>query len=838
MKLTITPNQGAPLTLISDNTDLGYRLLPETEWGNTVWDTVYSGQRGTQGARPAGATPQNRPLVLALRVYGTSKDNLHDRLSALYAAADDLRRYAGRITVQGGQQTYRQHFDVLGGSAKATAWGKRAESNLIVPVLFEAACGPYLLGDPYDISDEFTSDTLAAGDYSYDAGAANDWSVTGGQLAPLTGTTAINAERRITHTVRGLPVLGGQGTVQALVGSTVTGYKAGATGRRSAANTYLDVYVDDDGTNSRLRIDKVIAGARTNLASQNLAARITAAGTFWVRRRVERNTVIAEHFTSRPTPMGAPTTTTSVVLTAAEQAALPAGHGGISWIPQHASARIDAYTDEPFTRRNVALPDTVELEATIPGDAPALCDITVTPSGGAAAPVWAQLAFLERPQPCNRVWNGDFEISGVAGWTAAAIAGLTSAATSITASTAQAKYGTGSAIIVTPATSSAGVAFAIYGKFRKGVTYTMSFWQMAPASTTATAFGLGVNGDASIVAAGALSATWTKYTTTWTPAADSDIAYAFVRISAATATTFHIDGVEVHEGAVTPSIGRHAEGAGAAPPFGILDAEACDTGDLTGWAITADAGSRLGNRLYDAAVSGAETYTAGWWIDPALLIPDDFTMGEIDIDVMAVAVVHASNVSPKLTLSARPEWGTAFGSERFTGEWGTVGKLLTKPSAGSARRPVRLGTLTLPVDRSRPARWKLWLAGSTAAGSGGDFGLDYLWLAPVRGRAAQITGKANDGTYPRFVQSTAETSKVITSDLRGATSKPPNPLVPDHGLGQALLELPAPDVDLLIKLSSLVPDDPTSDATSEQLVHDATVHAAITPRWHLFRGTA
>jgi hypothetical protein len=38
-----------------------------------------------------------------------------------------------------------------------------------------------------------------------------------------------------------------------------------------------------------------------------------------------------------------------------------------------------------------------------------------------------------------------------------------------------------------------------------------------------------------------------------------------------------------------------------------------------------------------------------------------------------------------------------------------------------------------------------------------------------------------------------------------------------------------------VKLSSLVPDDPTSDATSEQLAHTATVHVAVTPRWQLLR---
>ena len=100
MIVTITPTGAPALTVINANIDTGYRLLPETDWGNAVWDTVYSGQRGTQGARAAGSTPQNRPLLLALRVDGSSKDALNDRVSALMAAGDDLRRFGGRVTTQ------------------------------------------------------------------------------------------------------------------------------------------------------------------------------------------------------------------------------------------------------------------------------------------------------------------------------------------------------------------------------------------------------------------------------------------------------------------------------------------------------------------------------------------------------------------------------------------------------------------------------------------------------------------------------------------------------------------------------------------------------------------
>ncbi len=840
MLLQIAPTIGDALTVIDETNSTPWRLMPATDWGNSIWDTVFTGPRGTQGARLAGATPQNRPVVLALRTYGTSKDDLNDNISTLSEVSSRLRRFGGRITIRLGGQSYRQHFDVQAGSAKVTEWGKRAETNFIAGTLFEAIAAPFLIGDPYDVTDDFTTDTITAGDWTRDAGAAGDYAITGGQVTP--NAANLSTERRLTHTVRGHDVLGDQATTQAVVGATLNGFKAGNALRRQPADatTYLDVYVDDDGTNSRLRIDKVIAGSRGNLASVNLAARITTGQTIWVRARTEGNVVYAEHFTSRPTPMGSPTNSTSVTLTSAEQAALAAGYAGVVWIPKASDARLESWTREPFTRRNAQLPEYLPIEADIPGDAPALCDLLVTPSGGSSAPIWAAIGFSDRPLPANLVTNGDFE-ANVSGWQVAAVTGVqANAGTSISRDTTagRQKYGTASAQIVTPASSGAGAAFPIYRRFRRGQTYTATIYALAPSSTTQMVLKLGVNGDVATSTATALTSSLQQWTVTWTPSADREVAYLSFQTNAATATTCNIDAAVVYDGSSAPSFGRHAEGAGAPAPFDILAAAGDDPTDRTTWTVSATGSARLGAMLLDSSATGAKTYTASWWVDPGLLLPDDYTMGEIDIEVWAVMQLDAGNVSPKAVLSARPEQGTAFGAERFTGEYGTTGKLLTKPSSSTARRPVRLGTITLPVDAARPARWKLYLAASIAAGSTGTFGLDHLIAIPVRGRAAQITAKAGDGNYPKFVSSTAETSKRITSDLRGYVAKPGTPEVADHGLGQALLELPAPDADLLVKLSSVVPDDPTSDTSTEQLAHAATVHAALTPRWSMFRGTA
>lgn len=111
-----------------------------------------------------------------------------------------------------------------------------------------------------------------------------------------------------------------QVTVKATPGATIAGFKAGVIVIRIDADDYLEVYVDDDGTNSRLRLDVVTGGSRVNRSSTNLAARVENGTPFWVRGRIEGRVVHLEHFTSAPTPMGTPTTTANYTLTSAEAA--------------------------------------------------------------------------------------------------------------------------------------------------------------------------------------------------------------------------------------------------------------------------------------------------------------------------------------------------------------------------------------------------------------------------------------------------------------------------------------------------------------------------------------
>lgn len=656
------------LTLQNGTTSTGYEVLSDgLNTGDAVWNQTFSGMRGTQGARPAYAIPDARPLSFHTMIVGTSKDDAAQKVSTLHNAVEELRRYGGRIKFQSTSATYPVYFDVMTAQMGLQPWDFYAENKNRPIFQIAAVCAPYLRGDAMDVLDGFGSSSSTS-DYTFDTGSAGNVTITGGQLDASANLTT---ENRAVHSAVGYSYGDVQVTLKSLPGATITSYKAGVVLKRTSATDFLEVYVDDNGTNSRLRLDKVVSGSRTNLASTNLGARVSNGTAFWVRGRVEGNLVYREFFTSSAaTPMGTPDTAPSAyTLSGGEATAFGSavtGKCGWSWTPQHTDAKLDDFTVEPYTYRNATTPLTMSLYGSIPGDCPALADVTVTPSGGSAAPVWALLGWTQRVQ--------------------------------------------------------SGLATA---------------------------------------------------------------------------------------------------------PFATI---ACATGSsLSSWATS-------GNTL-TVTTSGAGTASALFSIDPSLVAQDDYTQGEIDVEVWCRVGVHSSVVSPKLIVSAQPTAGTSFGWERYTNEYGSAGKALTISSSGQQWRFNRLGTLTLLSNPTAPLVWKVKLAASWAAGSSGVFDVDYLMLVPARSRALGPTGKANDSTFPKFVASTSQTSKTIRSDLSGVVSSPPANAHPDHGLGGQLLEFPTGNVDTLVKLSSLVPDDPTSDSTSEQANHSATVHYSVTPRYRLLRAS-
>lgn len=670
---------GRPQVVVDLNDMVDYALIEDTFalQAPSKQQVMASSERRYGGSRQTGETHENAVYAWQHLVRGTTVDDVLGNVTALLAPLE--RVPAGDLFIESRldgatHATYRE-VRATGVWQLTHSWAQlNGARSMVVAVQIQVE--PLARALRMDVYDDFASDTRD--EYTYDAGIAASEQVIGGVLL---GAGTLTTERRAIHTARGYDIIDNRQAVKVTPGTTITGFKAGRVIKRISATTYLEGYVDDTGTVSRVRLDKVIAGVRTNLATTDLAARITAGRPFWLRTTILGNAVTVEHFAgpNAPGPLTAATTiagTRTQTLAGADAtqfgAGVIGGYGRV-WIPQHASASLDEEYATPHWSGTLTTPAVAQWGTPIPGDAPALCDATITHSGGSAPPIWALLGWTRRP-------------------------------------------GTGL----------------------------------------------------------------------------------------------------------------------AQAPFGILEAEAA--GNLSGWSVTANVGQARGDsELADTNAASSDVYTASWLIDPSVLVADDFAR-DVSIEVWARVVMNATVISPTLTLSVRPEDGLTFGAARYTDEWGRTGKVLTVPTSGGWRF-VRLGTLSMLVDRARPRKWLLWLDGSVGAGSSGVFGLDYLLLTPVRQRASSRSGVVDDAGYPDFLSTTSEASKTIRSDLSALIAAPGKWGHPDHGLGGQLLEFPAGDLDTVVKLSSQVPDNPDPAATSanEQLTHTAGIGLSVTPRYYAFR---
>lgn len=791
------------------------------------------------GARTIGQSHENATVAGNWRVKGSTKPEALDRANALVRTLQQFSLGAYFMWQPDGA-SYPSYAELRGpGTWDGTyQWVDFQQTNGL-DITLTWLVAPLWEWDEMDVWDDFAVNSIA--DYAFDVGGGT-LSVSAGALIASTA-----AQKVFYHSARGYSYGDVQATWRFTTGASGTACETRCIIKRLDASNYLYGGVGTDGT---ARVGKRDAGVDTDaLATSTAAGSLTANTTYWSRYRIEGNLVIAEFFQypNPPSPMATPVKQVIYALTAAEAikfGALVGGSTGGRFSAPPSDWRFEDFWVEPYDYRNRTLPEVVRLRS-IPGPEKAKVDAWITPSGGSAAPVWALLGWTPAAQPYNFVWNGDFE-DDVNGWSVALVTGVQAVAgTSITRVTtaARLKYGTAAGEVVTPASSGAGANFPIYRRFKKGQLYTAELYQSSAAGVTSMVLKLGVNGDVATSAGLALTTTPTRITVTWTPAADVEVAYVSIQTNAATATTFDVDAVQVYEGATAPTVATQSEGRGAAPPFGVLNAASCDTGDLSTWTITADANALSGFSL-QATPAASGTASATWLIDPSLLTEDDFAQGDLGVQVFARVRLDPAVVSPILTLSATPEAGTNYGAQRYSDDWGSSGHLLTLPITSASYRVYLLGVVHLRVDGVRPVRWKLKLDASWATSTSGanGFSLDRLYLVPAQRRAAGYTAKPNDTTYPRFARLTAETIKRITSDLQVYTGKPSQvisgQLSPDSpAMGGSLLEFDEGDLDVLLAMSSLVPDDPTVDATTDLSTYAAAAHFAVTPRSYHARGS-
>lgn len=200
-----------------------------------------------------------------------------------------------------------------------------------------------------DISDEFGGSTSLGTDYYFDAGAATNFTQASSRITASANLTTENRAKWISPDLvarrfDSAPYL------TAVPGSTLSGFKVGLLHRISDDGaTRLECYLKDDGTSSKLYIDKVVSGSSTNLATSSaLGTRISNGTAFGLKARLRGDTVTLDYFTSStaPTdPSASGATTLSYTLSSSESGYFGTSGDpafvGFVFTPQHASAYLD-----------------------------------------------------------------------------------------------------------------------------------------------------------------------------------------------------------------------------------------------------------------------------------------------------------------------------------------------------------------------------------------------------------------------------------------------------------------------------------------------------------------
>ncbi len=254
------------------------------------------------------------------------------------------------------------------------------------------------------VTEPFTADSLDALDGTggvcyFDAGASTDYAYDSGADNYNAGGANQSTEKRgIYITTNGNTgpdligrVIDGGQYMKFTPGASLTGYKAGAVFKRRFydATTYGEGYVYDDGANSYLCLDKVVAGVRTTMLPSGtvtggngaagsmtrvqfdaspppessgygvlLETRLTSSTPHWQRVIIQNDTIYAEHFTVAPTTQFVRPTTggggdtgayVTVTVTSTDQTNFghyASGYWGFSHIPISTGALIDDLTHQ------------------------------------------------------------------------------------------------------------------------------------------------------------------------------------------------------------------------------------------------------------------------------------------------------------------------------------------------------------------------------------------------------------------------------------------------------------------------------------------------------------
>lgn len=824
LKLTSNDPDATPLVIVNGSTDTGYYVTEGDSLGSPAYNVSHGGGNAFH-AVPTSATPTLRTYALTVMVKGSSQSVLNTRLRALYEALEAVNLSGGgRLKIGTASLTNTVDLDVVSVTATGDAWSKLAHTANAHAVPLQFVCRPYTLASPSDISDGFGADTFTTSGAGYNVSGV-DWTAVTGTFAssPISGgvvtaASALTTERLFTHTGTGNTYNHARVGIKATVGTTLTSFKAGVIIKYVDASNYLEAYMDDTGAASRLRIDVVIAGVRTNISS-TAATRLTVSTPIYVWGWLDGGMVNAAYWLnpafppSLSTGFPAATNTGSIALTSAQMTALGdtiAGNVGVVWTPQQASATLDDFNVGFSYRRAASLPETFNLR-NIGGDARALGTFRYA-SPGSTTVQSAQIAWWKKPRPYNMVHNPGAE-PDINGYSGTAVTSLNAAATvSRTTTAAEIMEGTAAVKVVTTGVAlNEGVNYRTWDRCKAGITYTVdAYVKVISGGITTIRFGAHCAGVVtSVNTATVNSSTWTRVTHSFIMPANATgtALYIGFTTNATVAATFALDRVQLYEGTTAP-----AYPTGGNLPVGSI--HALNAVAPTGWTETNDATNyRL---AYGQQVAGslAAASTLSFPLVTYPLNMDWANETEAQFTVYGSFRLASTQVSPTVTVSVTTLYGSS--GTRYTHEYGSSGKVLAIPSAGTCNRYAKLGTISLPTNRTHNMQYNLNVACTNDPASTGTFGIDHIWLVPASCTASTMTGVPNDSTSAPFISGTNSTVKTVAFDRTATAARAgyESVGVPDAGLGGADIQLPSGDVEAFVFASSTILDQTGSAADS------------------------
>ena len=278
-----------------------------------------------------------------------------------------------------------------------------------------------------------------------------------------------------------------------------------------------------------------------------------------------------------------------------------------------------------------------------------------------------------------------------------------------------------------------------------------------------------------------------------------------------------------------------------AKPFGILDVQGTGTydnlqADGSGWSVTRNtsaADSLNSTRANFTVGTAAGSATVQMLIDPSLITPDSFASKTAELECWARIYVPSTR-QPTLVGALISESGNV----TYTLEYGSTGKAIPSPTSAGWRF-VKVGTFCVSTLAKAP--YTLEMRANFAAGAAAtSYYFDYAMVVPSKARAMNPTGKQLTDSYPAFKGTSTGNStwKQVNSDLSAVeqAASGSNGTVPSAGLGGQMIEVDPGTVNLLVKLSTAIPDDP-DNATADTLSLTRVITGRITPRYYLARGS-